>query len=526
MIRRFWTWLRTAWWLRRERRAAAGGDDDARRVVRRALDRHLGRARGLPLKLAQARSLVAGEAGPAPATDAVEPWGRERIEEILHRELGDLRQRLVELSPVRAAASFGQVHEALLDGETRVAVKIQYPDMPAALRREMRLAGWLPGMGPMKTWGFDLDGYKHLLADTLSSELDYREEAASQEGFRRECTVRGVQVPRVHAELSTRRVLVQDWHQGVHLDSVLADAEVWRTGRRTWLGRQLLCLFLESVFVHGRVHADPNPGNYLFRPEGGGTGGSQPELSLLDFGCVLELDLFERATLLDLVLSTRRGDAERVGRLWTDLGYEADVLAALGDDLLELTRLIFLPFLDDELFRPQAWRLSEDADRLLGERRWSFRAAGPPRFLLLIRAFHGLVTQLRQLDAHLPWFPLLQAVVPEETLEAARERQPAAAPLASHATDGRDERLRAGRRRARLLRVCIEENGDERLRLALPAERALRLPEVVPEPVAESLERRGYDLGRVSREVEESGLAPRQLLRLDEGSRSWRVWLE
>jgi hypothetical protein len=39
---------------------------------------------------------------------------------------------------------------------------------------ELRLAGLIPGIGPAKRWGFDVDGYRSMLRDDLSRELPSR----------------------------------------------------------------------------------------------------------------------------------------------------------------------------------------------------------------------------------------------------------------------------------------------------------------------------------------------------------------
>ena len=72
------------------------------------------------------------------------------------------------------------------------------------------------GVGPAKTYGLDLDGHRAMLRTSLDRELDYRHEAAWQQRAA-ETAVSGVIVPRIHADLSNGRVLVQDWEAGATL---------------------------------------------------------------------------------------------------------------------------------------------------------------------------------------------------------------------------------------------------------------------------------------------------------------------
>ena len=44
---------------------------------------------------------------------------------------------------------------------------------------------------------------------------------------------------------------------------------------------------MHCIFVLGRVHADPHPGNFLFAPDG--------TVGVLDFGCTRELSAHFRA---------------------------------------------------------------------------------------------------------------------------------------------------------------------------------------------------------------------------------------
>jgi ubiquinone biosynthesis protein len=91
---------------------------------------------------------------------------------------------------------------------------------------------------------------------------------------------KGVDVPLVHASLSTDRVLVMDEVLGRPVsDSVAVDAAAVE---RPELARRLLASMLGQIVGDGLYHADPHPGNVRVSPDG--------TLWLLDFGAVGRLD--------------------------------------------------------------------------------------------------------------------------------------------------------------------------------------------------------------------------------------------
>src|SRR5262249_36541934 len=119
-----------------------------------------------------------------------------------------------------AAASIAQVHRARLKSGERVVVKIPRPNIRPVVERDLdimrrpaggldRRAGWARRLRAV-----DLaDGF----AQAISEELALRSEAGNIEAVRAAAGPAGVDVPRVFRELSTRRVLVIEWLDGVSI---------------------------------------------------------------------------------------------------------------------------------------------------------------------------------------------------------------------------------------------------------------------------------------------------------------------
>ncbi|CAD7701812.1 unnamed protein product [Ostreobium quekettii] len=178
-----------------------------------------------------------------------------------------------------ASASLGQVYHGLLrkeHGGGEVAVKVQRPDIIEGISLDVfllrRLATAL-GMFPMlhDNWSATFDEW----ASRFFDELDYTKEARSATEFRRQMEkLPGVTVPRVYAELTTRRVMTSEWVAGEKLSS--ASVVDSRATCRT-----ILNCYLIQLLETGFLHADPHPGNILCTPDG--------RICILDFGLMTQV---------------------------------------------------------------------------------------------------------------------------------------------------------------------------------------------------------------------------------------------
>lgn len=406
--------------LARVAKAAVGSKvrltEDGRVRARRALVNIMADARGVPMKVGQfLASLPEGESYD-PLLDSIEPRPLVEMVPVLEASLGRPPHAVFSaIEESQAAASLGQVHRARLEDGTQVAVKIRYPDIVEAVGAELRLACLLPNIGPVKKWGFDLDAYKSTLLEGLERELNYRREAAVQALFAEAMRIEGLLVPRVHWELCSQAVLVQEWVEGADL----REAATWPAPARERIGRILLGTLLQSLFVLGAVHCDPHRGNYFFRPASTGS----PTVTLLDFGCTIEVETSACLALLKLILA-RRGEAvDRLGCL-IELGLNPDKLAPLRGELATACDILLMPFGADRPLAPGEWRVGGRLADALGDDLWLLKAAMPPSMFFLWRAFQGLAIQLDVLGVALPWWQVLGEVVEGDLLDRAREYSP------------------------------------------------------------------------------------------------------
>jgi hypothetical protein len=492
--------------------ARAEGADRER--AERALAGLMADARGLPMKVGQFLSDGGDREGFRPLVEGVEPELLCDLRPAIERSLGaPIASIFSRFDESQAAASLGQVHRAELHDGTVVAVKVRYPGMPSAVETVLRLAGLLPGIGPIRKWGFDLESYRQLLTNDLERELDYRSEATRQTRFRAGLEMRGLVIPGVFPDLCCEDLLVQTWEEG----SPLSEFAARTVEERQQLGRILVKSLFRSLFVLGEVHADPHPGNLKVRHSASG----QPEVVLLDFGCTVVISRESRLSLLKLILAAR-GEGPDVAPLqaYSAMGFDVEKLVAIAASLPALTSLLLQPFRTDELLNLDTWNLGSRLERLLGDHRWWFRAAGPPESLLLLRAFHGLMIQLRTLKVALPWWPLLLESVDEFVFEEARQLELPELPAEVGA------KARSLGALAKSLRVRVLVGGREKADVKMPAEAALNLRVIVPEDVLAWLAASSIELDAIEDRVRANGIAPQEILSINDGDKQIDVWLE
>src|SRR5690606_15066489 len=114
-----------------------------------------------------------------------------------------------------AAASLGQVHRATAHDGERLACKLQYPNMESAVEADLSQLGIILALQRRFAKEIDTREIAVEIADRLREELDYGREARHI-GLYREALAgeAGVRVPKVRAELSTRRLLTMGWLDG------------------------------------------------------------------------------------------------------------------------------------------------------------------------------------------------------------------------------------------------------------------------------------------------------------------------
>lgn len=249
--------------------------------------------------------------------DHVEPQAFAKIEAVLRRELKvDLDAVFADFNPEPVAAgSLGQVYQArrISDG-ARVAVKVQRADIQSNIRSDMDIIAWFARQLHARVADLKPYNLPALVADAerrMQMELDYRIEADNAEVFRTLNTEEeGVFAPAVDRALSTRRLLVTEWVEGVTPEEAQLEPEA---------GQELALLGGRSMFRQivgtGFFHADPHAGNLLVTSDG--------RICFLDWGQAGQITLEMRYVLADLFAAIDASDAEAVTRVAGRMSDEA-----------------------------------------------------------------------------------------------------------------------------------------------------------------------------------------------------------
>ena len=79
-----------------------------------------------------------------------------------------------ELDKLGETVSLGQMHFGKLNDGTKVAVKIQCPEIISKVGPELDIMKWLTKAGPFAKWDFKIDGYRDVFWQKFSQELNNR----------------------------------------------------------------------------------------------------------------------------------------------------------------------------------------------------------------------------------------------------------------------------------------------------------------------------------------------------------------
>lgn len=297
-----------------------------------------------------------------------------------------------------AAASIGQVHKARKDGRD-LAVKIQYPGVANSIGSDLRLvkpfAVRLLNMS--KT---DIDNYFEEIEGKLLEETDYALELRRSVELSKACGhISNLAFPAYYPDWSSDKIITMDWLQGRHLKEFLATNPSQEVRDR--VGQALWDFYDYQIHELRTVHADPHPGNFLFKPDG--------TVNIFDFGCVKVIPEKFYTAYFQLVDRNIYKDEQRVRKVFLDLELihendsreELDFFMPLFRRMIDMLTLPFtLPEFDfgDESYFGGIYAFADELIEM-PEVRNSSKARGSRHSLYINRTYYGLYHMLFELKA-------------------------------------------------------------------------------------------------------------------------------
>lgn len=201
------------------------------------------------------------------------------------------------------AASIGQVHKAVLEDGTEVAVKVRRPGVVDTVAQDFALIEKILGaadkLSPNKDGGMDLMTMVKELEETSKVELDFTNEARNLLRFYQNNEDREfVTSPKCYEDYTNEAILTEDFVSGPEVGDTeyvesLSDEE------RDRLGNLLVDNYVDQILTDGFYHADPHAGNVLLVDDG---------IEWIDFGMMGYVSSKQRQILLDLITALVKRD--------------------------------------------------------------------------------------------------------------------------------------------------------------------------------------------------------------------------
>jgi len=349
------------------------------------------------------------------------PMGWTFVKRRMKSELGsDWQDRFQSFDrEAAAAASLGQVHRAVLPDGTKVACKLQYPDMSSAVEADLRQLAWAFGVYRSYDKAIDPSGVFEELSARLREELDYIREARHLRLYAEMLeNESAVHVPPVHEDFSSERLLTMTWVKGTPLmDFIRGGAS---TEDRITVAKNMFRAWYVPFYNYGVIHGDPHFGNYTIRDD--------LSINMLDFGCVRFFQAKFVKGVIDLYEALQSGDDELAVSAYEAWGF-TNITRELIDVLHVWAGFIFQPLLEDKPRLITQTNTGEYGAEVARNVHQELKRVGgvklPREFVFMDRAAIGLGSVFMHLDAEINWHRMFNELIHDFDVNAMIDRQQA-----------------------------------------------------------------------------------------------------
>jgi ubiquinone biosynthesis protein len=313
--------------------------------------------------------------------DDVTPFPFEEVKLVIQDQLGQPLERLfLEFSerPI-AAASIGQVHEAVLPNGHRVAVKVQRPNAPRQIEADLALMYQAARIAKERVRALDFIDTRGLVdefARSIRQELDYRHEGRNAEAFRRNFAGHPhVRIPKVYWTYTRTQVLTLEYLAGTQFADL--DPNEYSLEDRRRLAYLMTEAWMTMIFRHGFFHGDPHPANILVLEE-------RDCIGLVDFGLAGTLTDEDMSKLTRLFIDAANENVDVLPRRLAELGVRYE--RAREDEFRSELRELFYRYYGASLSEIDPLQVIREGFQLI----YSLNLRLPTRFVLLDKAIATL----------------------------------------------------------------------------------------------------------------------------------------
>jgi predicted unusual protein kinase regulating ubiquinone biosynthesis (AarF/ABC1/UbiB family) len=317
-----------------------------------------------------------------------------------------------------AAASLGQVHRATAEDGTRLACKLQYPDMASTVEADLRQLKLIFSIYRRYDASIDTTNIHAEISARLREELDYAREAAQMRLYALMLEAEtGVHVPEPVDALTSKRLLTMTWLDGTPILDFIGD----NPELRNTIAMNMFRAWYVPFYEYGVIHGDPHLGNYAVREDG--------SVNLLDFGCIRVFPPSFVRGVIDLYNALKTDDealAVHAYETWGFTNLTKDLLAVLN----QWAGFVYAPLMEDRDRPIEETNSTVYGAKVAEKVHKDLKALGgvrPPReFVLMDRAAIGLGSVFLHLKAEINWYRLFHDLIGGFDEKVLAERQKSA----------------------------------------------------------------------------------------------------
>lgn len=239
---------------------------------------------------------------------------QRQLDKVMQRELGaDWQSKFSSFDRIPiAAASIGQVHNAVLTSGEKVVVKIQYPGVKDSIDSDLNNLLMLLAASRLLPRGLFLDKTVANARTELKWECDYVRESQALQKFEKLLKDDPIFViPHVQPELTTKNIITMTRMEGTEIMKLPANTS---QKVKDFISENIMRLCLEEIATFQFMQTDPNWANFLYNEKTG-------KIELLDFGASRSYTADFIRKYRKLLSFSTQNDREGVRKMSEELGY-------------------------------------------------------------------------------------------------------------------------------------------------------------------------------------------------------------